>query len=138
MTIERPRFFGLAQPYRRPHCRPCCDDVCRGRQPTFGTGAVRKGHFMQLFPQAIHRALFGALAVVMLVAPARAADPVFPVNSRIGLVAPAGFTPSTKFQGFENPEASAAILLAELPGDAYADVEKGFTDEALKARGMTV
>src|SRR2546423_4707296 len=93
---------------------------------------------MQLFPQAVHRALFGALAVVMLAAPARAADPVFPVNSRIGLVAPPGFAPSTKFMGFENPQASAAILLVELPGDAYADVEKGFTDEALKARGLTV
>ncbi len=71
-------------------------------------------------------------------APAHAADPVFPVNSRIGLVAPAGFTPSTKFSGFENPQASAAILIAELPAEAYADLEKGFTDEALKARGMTV
>jgi len=84
------------------------------------------------------RVLFGALAGLLLAAPARAADPVFPTNSRIGLVAPAGFTPSNRFPGFENPQASAAILLVELPGDAYADVEKGFTDEALKARGMTV
>jgi len=84
------------------------------------------------------RTLFVALAGLMLALPALAADPVFPVNSRIGLVPPAGFTPSTKFPGFENPQASAAILFAELPADAYADVEKGFTDEALKARGMTV
>ena len=82
--------------------------------------------------------LLWTLASLMLAAPARAADPVFPVNSRVGLVAPAGFTPSTKFSGFENPAASAAILLVELPNEAYADVEKGFTDEALKARGMTV
>jgi len=79
------------------------------------------------------RTLFVALAGLMLALPALAADPVFPVNSRIGLVPPAGFTPSTKFPGFENPQASAAILFAELPADAYADVEKGFTDEALKA-----
>jgi hypothetical protein len=82
--------------------------------------------------------LLWTLASLMLAAPARAADPVFPVNSRVGLVAPAGFTPSTKFSGFENSAASAAILLVELPNEAYAEVEKGFTDEALKARGMTV
>src|ERR1041385_8187283 len=82
--------------------------------------------------------LFAALAAVTLAAPAHAADPVFPVNSRIGLVAPAGFRPSERFPGFENPQASAAILLVELPDEAYADVEKGFTDEALKQRGMTV
>ena len=88
-------------------------------------------------PNLLH-ALFAALAAVSFAAPAYAADPVFPVNSRIGLVAPAGFKPSEKFPGFENPEASAAILLVELPDAAYADVEKGFTDEALKQRGMTV
>jgi hypothetical protein len=88
--------------------------------------------------QNLRHALFAALAAVSIAAPAYAADPVFPVNSRIGLVAPAGFKPSEKFPGFENPEASAAILLVELPDAAYADVEKGFTDEALKQRGMTV
>lgn len=84
------------------------------------------------------RTLFAALAGLLLALPALAADPVFPVNSRIGLAPPTGFTPSTKFPGFENAQASAAILIAELPADAYADVEKGFTDEALKSRGMTV
>ena len=86
----------------------------------------------------LQRLLLWTLAILVLAAPAYAADPVFPVNSRIGLVPPVGFTPSTKFPGFENPQASAAILLVELPGDTYVDVEKGFTDEALKARGMTV
>jgi len=87
----------------------------------------------------IRRGLLGALAAIALaVTPALAADPVFPVNSRIGLVPPPGFTPSTKFVGFENAAASAAILLAELPAEAYVELEKGFTDEALKTRGMTV
>jgi hypothetical protein len=84
------------------------------------------------------RTLFAALAGLLLALPALAADPVFPVNSRVGLVPPPGFTPSAKFPGFENPQASAAILVVELPAEAYADIEKGFTDEALKARGMTV
>jgi len=79
-----------------------------------------------------------ALALVAAV-PAHAADPVFPTASRIGLVAPAGFTASSRFAGFENPQASALITLAELPADAYADIEKGFSnDEALKSRGWTV
>jgi len=91
---------------------------------------------MQLY--SLIARVFGLLAAFVLAAPAFAADPVFPVNSRVGLVAPAGFTPSNKFSGFENAAASAAILMVELPADAYADLEKGFTDEALKARGMTV
>jgi hypothetical protein len=99
---------------------------------------VKEGLLMHSLTRNLRRVLFGALAGLVLAAPARAADPVFPLNSRIGLVAPAGFTPSAKFPGFENAPASAVILLVELPGDAYADVEKGFTDEALKARGMTV
>jgi hypothetical protein len=51
---------------------------------------------------------------------------------------PAGFVPSKRLSGFENPEASALIALNELPVEAYPDVEKGFTDEALKTRGWTV
>lgn len=87
--------------------------------------------------QAVRSVLFGAIAI-LLAAPAFAADPVFPVNSRIGLVPPAGFTPSARFSGFENPQASAAILLVAMPGEAYAELEKGFSDEALKARGLDV
>lgn len=83
-------------------------------------------------------ALFAALGSLVLAWPAFAADPVFPLNSRIGLVPPPGFAPSAKLPAFENPQASAAILFAELPAEAYADIEKGFTDEALKARGMTI
>jgi hypothetical protein len=82
--------------------------------------------------------ILGALALFLAGAPAIAADPVFPVNSRVGMVPPAGFTPSTKFPGFENPQASAAILFAELPAEAFPEVEKTFTDEVLKARGITV
>lgn len=85
------------------------------------------------------RSLIGAFAVAALaITPALAANPVFPINSRVGIVPPAGFTPSAKFPGFENPELNAAILIVELPAEAYAELEKGFTDAALKARGMTV
>ena len=82
--------------------------------------------------------LFAALAGLLLALPALAADPVFPVNSRLGLVPPPGFTPSARFPAFENTQANAAIVLVEAPAEAYAEFEKGFTDAALKARGMTV
>jgi hypothetical protein len=85
--------------------------------------------------------LLGHALVALFVtmgAPAFAADPVFPTASRIGLVPPAGFTASNRISGFENPQASALILLNELPAESYADVEKGFSDEALKSRGWTV
>jgi hypothetical protein len=87
---------------------------------------------------AVFAVILAALAATVAGAPARAADPIFPPNSRIGLAPPPGFVPSTKFPGFENSQASAAILLVELPPEAFPDVEKGFTDEALKARGLTV
>lgn len=94
---------------------------------------------MQSLHWTMRSAMFGVLAgVVLAAAPALAADAVFPLNSRVGLVPPPGFTASSKFAGFENTPQSAAILLVELPAEAYADVEKGFTDEALKARGMAV
>jgi hypothetical protein len=89
----------------------------------------------------MRHAVFGialAALIALAVAPARAADPVFPINSRIGLVPPPGFVPSTKFPGFENPQGNAAIVLIELPAEAFPEIEKGFTDEALKTRGMTV
>jgi hypothetical protein len=106
--------------------------VTRNHSRTIGT--IKKGP-----PMRLPRSLFGAFAVIALaISPALAANPIFPVNSRVGLVPPAGFAPSVKFPGFENPELNAAILIVELPGEAFAELEKGFTNEALKARGMTV
>ena len=69
---------------------------------------------------------------------AEAAEPVFPPGSRIGLVPPAGMIPSKLFQGFEDQEKSASIIFVELSGDAYAEIEKSFAVEALKAQGIDV
>lgn len=82
---------------------------------------------------------FSMLAALTLSAtPAFAADPVFPTNSRIGMTPPPGFAASTRFPGFENPTDKAVILLSDLPAEAFPEIEKGFTDEVLKSRGMTV
>ena len=78
------------------------------------------------------------LLAVLAATPAVAADPQFPPGSRIGLVPPAGLTPSRTFAGFEDRDKDTAIIMVELPGAAYPDVEKGFNADALKAQGVEV
>lgn len=81
---------------------------------------------------------FGALALALVSAPAFAADPVFPLNSHVGLVPPAGFTASARFGGFENPQANAVILISAMPAGAFPELEKNLSDESLKQRGIHV
>src|SRR4051812_22410390 len=93
---------------------------------------------MTSWHRTLRPVIVGAFALFLAAAPALAADPVFPVNSRIGLVPPAGFAANPKLPRFDNPQASAAITLSELPGEAFAELEKTFTNEVLQQRGMTV
>lgn len=65
-----------------------------------------------------------------------AAEPVFPPGSRIGLIPPAGLAVSKTFEGFEDPDANVTIVFLDLPKRAYGDIEKGFSPEAQKARGI--
>jgi len=78
------------------------------------------------------------LPVLVLAAPARAADPVFPPGSRIGLALPEGFSPGKGYPGFQNPETNALVLITELPASAYADLDKSLADEQLWKQGVTV
>lgn len=70
--------------------------------------------------------------------PARAADPIFPTGSRIGLVPPAGMVASETFDGFSDPGKDAAILLAVLPPGAYGQIEKSLDTDVLKKQGVNV
>jgi hypothetical protein len=85
-------------------------------------------------------AILGALAWLVFAppAPARAADPIFPLASRVGLVPPAGMTVSKSFLGFEDVAKDSAILVAAQPPAAYAEIEKSLAPEALKKNGITV
>lgn len=84
-------------------------------------------------------ALFACgLAAVLAAGPAGAADPVFPPASRIGLSPPEGFTLSKEFAGFEDRVRKAAIIIVELPAEAYAQIEKGAATDMLKASGATI
>lgn len=69
---------------------------------------------------------------------AHAADVVFPPGSKIGLVPPVGFSPSTHFHGFEDRANQAAMLLLEMPAQAYAEITKNMTAKALKSQGVAV
>jgi len=92
-----------------------------------------------------HSIRAGAVAVVVALAaactvaiPARAADPIYPPGSRVGLVPPAGMTVSDSFAGFADPDKNAAILITILPAEAYAHVEKSLEPEALKKQGISI
>jgi hypothetical protein len=70
-------------------------------------------------------------------APASAAEPVFPLGSRMGFVPPPGFEISKRFPGFENSETRSSMVVAMLPQQAYAELEASMTTEALKKQGIT-
>jgi len=66
-----------------------------------------------------------------------AADPMFPLGSRMGLVPPPAFVASKRFPGFENPDSRSSIVMATLPSQAFADLEASIAPEALKKQGIT-
>jgi hypothetical protein len=82
--------------------------------------------------------LAAALALMALPMPARAADPVFPTGSRIGLVPPAGMVPSKAFPGFEDPDKKAAILISAMPLAVYSTIEKTIAADVLKKQHFRV
>jgi hypothetical protein len=82
------------------------------------------------------RPLLVVLALVSAAAPATAEEVVYPPGSRLGLVPPSGMATSTNFFGFEDLSASAAIILAALPAEAYAELDRTMTADALKTQGI--
>jgi hypothetical protein len=70
--------------------------------------------------------------------PAWAADPIFPVGSRLGIVPPPGMVQSRNFVGFEDPEKNAAILFTTLPAQAYDSLDKTMVPDAMKKDGVDV
>ena len=76
--------------------------------------------------------------VAAAVGPALAAEPTFPVASQIGLVPPPGLSASASFPGFEDPDNNVFVRLVALPGNAFAEIEKTMTNDALRKQGMTV
>lgn len=77
------------------------------------------------------------LFALVVSAPVQAADPVFPLGSHIGLIPPAGMKPSTSFPGFEDQERKAAILLSQVPGEAYDQFLKAMNSGAINVPGVS-
>jgi hypothetical protein len=75
-------------------------------------------------------------AVVVWAIPAQAADVIFPIGSRIGLVPPPGMALSTRFMGYEDAGNDAAILLATFPVEAFSSLDKSMVPDALKNEGI--
>src|SRR6202048_3696344 len=78
------------------------------------------------------------LALALGASPALAADATYPPGSRIGLAPPAGMVTSKSFFGYEGPHNNAAIILLALPAQAYPDLDKSVTADALKRQGVTL
>jgi hypothetical protein len=79
------------------------------------------------------------LVVAPILAPAaQAADAIFPVGSRVGLVPPAGMVVSKGFLGFEDVAKDSAILIAAQPPAAFPEIEKSLATDVLKKNGITV
>jgi hypothetical protein len=83
------------------------------------------------------RAATALAAAALLASPARAADPVFPLASHIGLVVPGTMKPAPNFRGFVDPDSGTSILILEVPPQLYPKVEGEMSAEGLKKQGMT-
>jgi hypothetical protein len=90
------------------------------------------------FTSRLRAGLTALFALTVMALPAQAADPVYPLGSRIGLVPPAGMAASDEFSGFANQGKDAVILLAVLPADAFSQIEKTMDADALKKQGITL
>lgn len=62
-------------------------------------------------------------ALALAVAPARAADPIYPTGLRVGLVPMAGLAPATGYPGFQSADEGMKVIVGELPAEAFKSVE---------------
>jgi len=69
-------------------------------------------------------ALWAAMSgLISGLAPAEA-EPVFPLGIRVGLEPPGGLKLSDKFAGFQDDTNQVSIMILELPGRAYEELER--------------
>ncbi|MCC6775398.1 MAG: hypothetical protein IT537_01995 [Hyphomicrobiales bacterium] len=86
----------------------------------------------------ISRLLLVLLALALGPCSAHGAEVAYPPGSRVGLVPPAGMVPSRSFVGFEDAPNSTAIILVALPAEAFAELDKTVTADALKRQGVVL
>jgi len=71
-------------------------------------------------------------------APAAKGEVQYPLASQVGLAPPAGMTLSATFHGFEDSASSTYLRLVAMPAEAYSEIEKSMTNQALKKQNITV
>lgn len=80
--------------------------------------------------------LAGALVAMIMAGSAWAADAVYPLGARVGLVPPGTMQPSENIRGFEDRNAQAMMLVLEMPAEAYPEVEKSLSPEMIQKQGL--
>jgi hypothetical protein len=65
------------------------------------------------------------------VSPASAADTVYPHGSRVGLTPIMGLVAATNYVGFETADQGVRVLLSELPGAAFGEVDAAFKSSTI-------
>jgi hypothetical protein len=94
-------------------------------------------HWTENYAARSRATLAAAVFVVLLgTTLAHAANAVFPIGSRVGLVPPAGLAASPNFVGFEDAENSTIVLVAAFPPEAFSALEKSMVPETLKQQGI--
>lgn len=68
---------------------------------------------------------------------ARSANHKTVAGTPIALIPPDSFAVAQTFQGFQQAENNASIMVAEIPGP-FSETTKGFNERDLKAQGVTL
>jgi hypothetical protein len=82
--------------------------------------------FLKAVASMLRRALVylcAAMAGLIALTSAAAADPVFPPGLRIGLEPPGDLRVSTRFPGFEDVDRKVSVAILDLPASAYPELE---------------
>jgi hypothetical protein len=82
--------------------------------------------FLKAVASMVHRALVylcAAMAGLIALTSAVAADPVFPPGLRVGLEPPGDLRASTRFPGFEDADRKVSVAILDLPASAYPELE---------------
>ena len=100
-----------------------------------GAGKDEKG-----VPRMMRQSVVTVLLAFVLAAfasPVRAADPVFPSGLNVGITPPGEMREAKNFLGFEDEASGAAILMTELPADAYPRVVDGLKVDQMGKQGLS-
>ncbi len=86
---------------------------------------------MRPMPRRLLAYLVTVCVALAVLAPAWAAEAVFPPGLRIGLEPPGDLKPSLQFSGFEDADRKAGVTILDLPASAYAELERAANGKEL-------